>query len=104
GGTVQDLKRLVHAASPVKVEDIRQWAANEAEATSKPRRQNSPWERAVPAPELVRAEAHEPEWIAGDVLAPGSVTVLASPRGLGKTHAAHALAIAVATGGTFRGT
>ena len=64
---------------------------------------SSPWDRAVTATELVGTEIQDPVWIALDLIAPGSVTVVASPRGLGKTHAAHALAVAVATAGEFRG-
>jgi hypothetical protein len=61
------------------------------------------WDAAQTAPDFLKVDTVEPEWIARDLLAPGSVTFLASPRGLGKTHVAHRLAIAIATGGEFRG-
>src|SRR5262249_23243215 len=40
--------------------------------------------------------------LAKDLLAPGAITLISAPRGLGKTHVAHALAVALAIGGTFR--
>jgi hypothetical protein len=62
-----------------------------------------PWARAVTVRALLTQADAEVEWIADAIAAPGSITGIASPRGLGKTHLVHALAVAVATGGTFRG-
>jgi hypothetical protein len=59
------------------------------------------WERAVPVDALLVAEDASVDWIAEPVLAPGSFTILAAPRGLGKTHVALSLAVAVATGGVW---
>lgn len=63
----------------------------------------SPWSRAVSAAELLAELDADVEWIARDFAAPGSITAISAPRGLGKSHIAHGLAVAVATGGTFRG-
>jgi hypothetical protein len=43
------------------------------------------------------------EGIAKDLVAPGCITVVSSPRGLGKTHVAIALCVALTTSGVFRG-
>jgi hypothetical protein len=51
-----------------------------------------PWSRAVPAPEFLAATDAERAFYEENLLAPGSVTQLFSPRGLGKTHVAHAIA------------
>lgn len=87
GGTKEKLIELVNAEPPFA-------AADDA---------SNPWARAQTARDFLQAETTDPKWIVRDVLAPGTVTFFASPRGLGKTHVAHALAIAVATGGAFRG-
>lgn len=58
-----------------------------------------PWGHARPAPDFVGDEEAEPEWIEPKFLAPGSVTEFFSPRGIGKTHVAHALAVKLALAG-----
>lgn len=63
----------------------------------------SPWAHAKDAPTFLADDEEEQAYMVRDVVAPGSVTGLMSPRGLGKTHVGHALAVAVATGGRFRG-
>lgn len=63
----------------------------------------SPWSRAVSVSSLLTETDADVDWIAHDVAAPGSITGIASPRGIGKTHVVHALAVAVATGGLYRG-
>jgi hypothetical protein len=77
--------------------------AQESARGRKTRSPADPWARTVSAADLVAAEQHEPDWIAEPLAAPGAVTVVASPRGLCKTHVVHALAVAVATGGKFCG-
>jgi hypothetical protein len=63
----------------------------------------SPWTHAKPAPTLLAEAEGVQAWIIRDILAPGSVTAFMAPRGLGKTHVGHRIAVAVATGGIFRG-
>lgn len=63
----------------------------------------TPWEHIKTAPAFIAEPQDEFEGLAKDVLAPGAITMLAAPRGLGKTHLAHALGVALATGGVFRG-
>ena len=47
----------------------------------------------------------DPEFqgLAKDLVAPGCICVIAAPRGLGKSHCAHAVAVALTTSGVFRG-
>jgi len=61
------------------------------------------WDRGQDAPQFLKGDSSENDYIARDVSAPGSITVFAAPRGLGKTHVAHCLAVAKAKGGEFRG-
>jgi hypothetical protein len=63
----------------------------------------NPWDKAIAVKEFITATESEQEWFAKELVAPGSITFVASPRGIGKTHFAHALAIMLATGAEFRG-
>lgn len=63
----------------------------------------TPWARAIPAPSFLTQEDGEALWVVDNLVAPGAITGLMAPRGLGKTHVAHAMAIAVALGGMFLG-
>jgi len=63
----------------------------------------SPWRHAKDAPSWLAEPEVEFEGLAKDLIAPGVITLIASPRGLGKTQVSHALAVALATGGIFRG-
>jgi hypothetical protein len=97
GGTREQLEALA-AAAPV-------WGAtagrrDHTESTCPAR---EPWARAVSASRLLVESDADVEWIAEGIAAPGSIVGLASPRGLAKTHLVHALAVAVARGGPFRG-
>src|SRR5262249_2473515 len=60
---------------------------------------DNPWGQAKSASEFVNEGETEVEYIARNLLVRSGVTVWASPRGLGKTHVALALARAVAVGG-----
>jgi hypothetical protein len=63
----------------------------------------NPWAHAKSAPVFL-AEPEQPfEGLTKDLLAPGAITILSAPKGLGKTQVALALAVALATGGRFRG-
>jgi hypothetical protein len=63
----------------------------------------NPWRHIKDAPTFLAEPQPEFEGLAKDLLAPGAITMLAAPRGLGKTHLAHAVGVALATGGIFRG-
>ncbi len=57
------------------------------------------WSAAIAAPEFLAASAGEVEFLEPRLLAPGCLTELFSPRGLGKTHVAHAIAVKLARTG-----
>ncbi len=57
------------------------------------------WATAQPASEFVSESENEPEWLYPEILAPGSITEIFSPRGIGKTHVAYAIAIDLAKRG-----
>jgi hypothetical protein len=59
----------------------------------------SPWSAAQAAPDFLRAEDTETEWLEFPFLAPGSISEFFSPRGLGKTHVALALAVRLGKAG-----
>jgi hypothetical protein len=61
------------------------------------------WAQAKDAPSFLAEEEKEFQGLAKDLLAPGAITLLAAPRGLGKTQVCHSVAVALATGGQFRG-
>jgi hypothetical protein len=64
----------------------------------------NPWLRAKPAPAFLAEEEKEFQGFAKDVLAPGVITLVASPKGIGKTQVIHALAVALGNqSGVFRG-
>lgn len=63
-----------------------------------------PWALAKSAPDFLAEEEKEFTGIARDLVAPGVVTLIASPKGIGKTQVVHALAVALgSTSGVFRG-
>jgi hypothetical protein len=57
------------------------------------------WEAARPAVEFLNTVEADVAWLVEPILAPGSITEIFSPRGLGKTHVAYALAVRVAREG-----
>lgn len=60
---------------------------------------DDPWAAAVAAPEFLSGTDPEVAFLEPNLLAPGALTLLFSPRGLGKTHVAHALAVGLARRG-----
>lgn len=68
-----------------------------------PGKKENPWEHVKSAPAFLAEEEKEFHGLAKDLLAPGAISLLAAPRGLGKTQTAHALAVALSEGGVFRG-
>ena len=64
----------------------------------------SVWDRAQAVSDFLTAsDEDDVESLVDRVLIPGFLTLFVAPRGLGKTHYAMALAIALATGGVFLG-
>ena len=65
---------------------------------------DSVWDHALAVSEFLAAtDEDDVDALVDRVLVPGHMTLLVAPRGLGKTHLAMALSIALATGGTFLG-
>jgi hypothetical protein len=89
---------LMSVIAPLQVS--MQQPRDAADATE---RSSSPWEHIKPAPAFL-AEPEVPfEGLAKDLLAPGAITIISAPKGLGKTQVALNLGVALATGGIFRG-
>jgi AAA domain len=65
--------------------------------------QGNPWAYIKSAPAFLAEPEIPLEGLAKDLLVPGAITIISAPKGLGKTQVALALAIALATGGVFRG-
>lgn len=61
------------------------------------------WSKAKDAPTLLAEEDKEIEGLAKDLIIPGTITLMAAPRGLGKTLVAHGASVTIARGGNFRG-
>jgi hypothetical protein len=65
---------------------------------------DSVWDHALAVSDFLAAtDDDDVDALVDRVLVPGHMTLLVAPRGLGKTHLAMALSIALATGGTFLG-
>lgn len=64
---------------------------------------DNPWDHVKSVPEWLDEPEPEFKGLAKDLVAPGCITVMAAPRGLGKTHVADALCVALTTSGVFRG-
>jgi hypothetical protein len=82
GGTVQSLQQMISAA-----------AAAPHVTTIVP---GTPWSQAQAASEFVTSPTPEHEWIMQNIVAPGAITEFFSPRGIGKTQTAHAIAVELA--------
>lgn len=79
---------------------VRSIASREAsEAEHAARAGGSPWGAARPAPDFLSCSDEIQEWLEKPLLAPGSITEVFSPRGIGKTHVAHALGVKLARTG-----
>jgi len=57
---------------------------------------DNPWSRAKDAPSFLAEQDQEIDYLEDKVLKPGSITELFSPKGIGKTHIAHAYAVRLA--------
>ncbi len=88
GGTREELLKLVEQAPLVGVQELRP-----------EERTRDPWAQAQSAADFISAEEPEVTWLEENLLAPGSITEIFSPRGIGKTHVAHALAVKLARQG-----
>jgi hypothetical protein len=61
------------------------------------------WQRAISAVEFVQQEEDEHQSLTADLVYPGAITLIAAPRGTGKSIVALILAVAEVTAGIFRG-
>jgi hypothetical protein len=61
------------------------------------------WTRMRGVPTWLSEPEEEFQGLAKDLITPGALTLVASPQGLWKTQVSHALAVALATAGVFRG-
>lgn len=95
GHTKDELAAIVKATAVLTAEEV---VSASPSVTS-----DNPWSRAKSAPDFLAEEEKEFAGLAKDILAPGAVTLIAAPRGVGKSQTSHALAVALATGGVFRG-
>lgn len=92
GGTVDAARQLLETAAT--------WTPTGDESTREPRtRAANPWVAALDAPTFLAGDEADLDFLEARMLAPGSVTQIYSPRGLGKTHYAHHLAVKQARAG-----
>jgi hypothetical protein len=62
----------------------------------------SVWDKAIPVGDFLSQQDPTRPVLAQDLVVPGAITIIAAPRGTGKSMTALALAIALASGGVFR--
>jgi hypothetical protein len=93
GEDVSDWLDVGHTAEELRtlLEDASQWTPPVPYPNG-----NGPWSLARPVTEFVRDVDAEVQWLEEPLLAPGSLTQWFSPRGLGKTHSAYAIAVKLA--------
>jgi hypothetical protein len=61
------------------------------------------WEKAIPVGDFLQQQDVTHTALATDLIVPGAITIVAAPRGTGKSLTALALGVALASGGVFRG-
>jgi hypothetical protein len=103
GHTKEELLALVEQAPVMTAEEVSALAAEEEGEDPENDEPDNPWRHGKPAPEYLAEEEQAFEGLAKDFLAPGAITEIAAPRGLGKTQVAMSIAVTLAKGGTFRG-
>ncbi len=94
GHTKKELFGLVRDADTLAADSI-----PDDETYRPDEKPSSPWASALPAPDLLRSTEEEVAWLDYPLLAPGSITEVFSPRGLGKTHVALSKAVSQARKG-----
>jgi hypothetical protein len=92
GHTVTELEAIATAAVTS--------AASPVNGSAAPTVRSTPWTRAVSVTDFLAQEDHEVAWLEEHVLAPGSLTEIFAPRGLGKSHVLHGILIKLARRGT----
>ncbi len=90
GHTREELLALVKCTAP--------WTAA-GEPSPPPAGKSSPWDQARSVADFVKAVDPEVLWLFEPILAPGSLTELFSPRGLGKTQIIYAIGVKCARAG-----
>jgi hypothetical protein len=98
GGTREQLLALVEGTAVVVRDDLEEADSAVASCASP-----TAWDRAKPAPTFINEGTQEVDWIIPKLVARECVTIIAAPKGLGKTMVLHAAAIALAIGGEFCG-
>ena len=93
GGTLEQLTEIVKSTLKLTQKDIDGFTAPDIKGSS------SPWEKAQPAPDFLASIDLEVGWLEKNLLAPGAITEIFSPRGIGKSLAAHAVAVRLAKTG-----
>jgi hypothetical protein len=97
GGSKEQLTEVVTTAKPLTAQDVADLAREHADTV-----QAGPWAAARQIDHFLNATDPEATWLIENILAREAITIIASPRGLGKTHLAYWWAIALARRG-FRG-
>jgi hypothetical protein len=99
--TKDDLLKVIHETKPLTVEDVNSHSNGEQQK-SKAAWGNC-WSRAKDAPTFLAEVDKEISGLAKDLINPGTITLMAAPRGLGKSLVALSVSVTIARGGTFRG-
>jgi hypothetical protein len=101
--TKDDLLKIIRDAKPLAVEDIESHKFSREEEKSKSDPPGNVWSRAKDAPTFLAETDTEISGLAKDLIIPGAIALVASPRGLGKSMVAQCIAVSIAVGGEFRG-
>jgi hypothetical protein len=87
--TKQELLSIIKTTKPFSLDDY----------PSEP----TVWDKAISAPTFLAEVDSEITGLAKDLIVPGAITLMAAPRGLGKSLVALSVGVTIATGGEFRG-
>ncbi len=96
GGTLKQLTEIIKA-TPILTEDDVNGFNGSSDVHNKG--SQTPWDKAISAPEFLASTDLEVDWLEPNLLAQGAITEIFSPRGIGKSLAAHAFGIRLAKKG-----
>jgi hypothetical protein len=101
GHTKDELEGLIASAPAIALEALTSADSliDPAPLSALSSHSSNPWAAAQPLGDFLNAEAPETVWLEEPLLAPGAITELFSPRGLGKTMVAYAIGIKLARAG-----
>jgi putative DNA primase/helicase len=100
--TKSDLLKIIRETKQLTVDKIPQVKSKDADR-SETNQTTGAWDKAQAAPDFCSEEEKNVDGLAKDLIVPGAITNVAAPRGIGKTLVAHAVGVAMAKGGYFRG-